>query len=300
MHKNTIIIICGPTAVGKTSLAIKTALALNTEIISSDSRQCYKELNIGVAKPSIDELKAVHHHFINSHSINDDVNAGAFESYALKAANKIFDKHQFAVMVGGTGLYIKAFCEGIDNMHAIDPAVRQYVISAFNEKGIEFLQSEIAEIDPAFWAIAERQNPQRLMRALELYLTTGKSVTFFRKGDKKVRSFNIIKIGLDLPRPQLYDQINVRVDKMMEVGLLQEASDLYTLRDLNALQTVGYEELFDFFENKYSLKEAVEKIKMHTRHYAKRQLTWFKKDSEVKWFHPDNVSVEQILSSFNM
>lgn len=299
MHSHTIIIICGPTAVGKTAFAIQLARALQTEIISADSRQCYKEMNIGVAKPCAEELAEVRHWFINSHSIHEEVNAGIFEQYALHAAAKIFGNHTTAVMVGGTGLYIKAFCEGMDEFPAINPLIRQQIIVDYETKGLEFLQKQIAELDPYFWKVAEQQNPQRLIRALEVFISTGKSVTTFRKGDKKKRPFNIIKIGLELPRAQLNEQINNRVDKMMEEGLLAEASALYKYKSLNALQTVGYKELFDYLDNQYSLKEAEEKIKINTRHYAKRQMTWFKKDNTISWYNPHNVSAKDVLSSIN-
>ncbi|HKG67915.1 MAG TPA: tRNA (adenosine(37)-N6)-dimethylallyltransferase MiaA [Segetibacter sp.] len=296
LHSNTIIIICGPTAVGKTAFSIQLAKALQTEIISADSRQCYEEVNIGVAKPSHKELAEVRHWFINSHSIHSEVNAGLFEQYALEAAANIFRNHTAAVMVGGTGLYIKAFCEGMDDVAAVDPAIRQKMIADYNEKGLEFLQKQLAEKDPDFWQIAEQQNPQRLMRALEVFLSTGRSVLTFRTGSKKLRPFNIIKIGLELPRPLLNEQINCRVDKMMEDGLLAEAIRLYNYKYLNALQTVGYRELFDFIENKFSLNEAVEKIKINTRQYAKRQMTWFKKDTMIKWYNSYHVSVKEVLS----
>jgi tRNA dimethylallyltransferase len=301
LHPHTIIIICGPTAVGKTSFAIQLAKTLQTEIISADSRQCYKELNIGVAKPPDQQLAEVRHWFINSYSIHQEVNAGVFEQYALNAAEKIFETHSTAVMAGGTGLYIKAFAEGMDNVPVIDPAVRQKIVSDYEEKGLEFLQRQIAEKDPAFWRDAEQQNPQRLMRALEVFLSTGKSITTFRTGDKKKRPFNIIKIGLELPRKQLNEQIDERVDKMMQEGLLAEVGSLYPNISLNALQTVGYKELFNYLENKYSLKEAVEKIKINTRQYAKRQMTWFKKDTEVKWCTAGKVDLEEVVfSSLNL
>ena len=296
LHPHTIIIICGPTAVGKTAFAVRLAQALQTEIISADSRQCFKELNIGVAKPSAEELVAVPHYFINSHSIFEEVNAGVFEQYALKAAQKIFEKHTVAVMVGGTGLYIKAFCEGMDNVPAVDPLIRQKVIAGYQEKGLEFLQKQLAEKDPDFWQMAEQQNPHRLMRALEIFLSTGKSVTTFRIRDKKNRPFNIIKIGLELPRQQLNEQINQRTSIMFKQGLLDEALALYPSRSLNALQTVGYRELFDFMEKRYFLEEAIEKIKINTRQYAKRQMTWFKKDLTVRWYSAHEVSQKEILS----
>lgn len=252
-------------------------------------------MTIGVAKPSAKELVEIHHWFINSHSIHEEVNAGIFEQYALYAAATIFENRTTAVIVGGTGLYIKAFCEGMDNIPAVDAAVRMKVVADYAEKGLEFLQKQVADKDPAFWQIAEQQNPQRLMRALEVFLSTGKSVLTFRKGAKKQRPFNIIKIGLELPRQQLNSQINHRVDKMMDEGLLEEVSRLYPYKSFNALQTVGYRELFDYIEKKYSLQEAIEKIKINTRQYAKRQMTWFKKDAAIKWFNPHDVAIQEVL-----
>ncbi|HEX8462202.1 MAG TPA: tRNA (adenosine(37)-N6)-dimethylallyltransferase MiaA [Segetibacter sp.] len=295
MHKNTVIIIAGPTAAGKTALAVRLAKALNTEIISADSRQCYQELNIGVAKPANAELAQVPHYFINSHSINDTVNAGVFEKYALAAADIIFQKHPVAVMVGGTGLYIKAFSDGIDEMPVTDPMVRQKIMQEYNEKGIAYLQEQLAAKDPVFWKIAEQHNPQRLMRALEIVLSTGRSITTFRTGNKQQRSFNIIKLGLELPREELYDRINKRVDLMIENGLVKEVEGLLDFEKNNALQTVGYRELFAYFHNKISLEKAVADIKTNTRHYAKRQMTWFKKDAEIKWFSPDSFPCKDFI-----
>lgn len=295
MHQHTIIIISGPTAVGKTAVAIKLAQLLQTDIISADSRQCFKELNIGAAKPSSEELNAVHHYFINSHGIGEEVNAGIFEKYGLHAAEQIFEKHDVAVMVGGTGLYIKAFTEGMDEMPLIDRAVRQKIIDSYEQNGLEYLQKEVAENDPGFWAIAEKENPQRLMRALEVVLSSGKSVTSFRSGKKESRPFNIIKIGLELPREELYDRINKRVDMMVEHGLADEVSQLLPHKNINALQTVGYREFFDFFDGKASLQQAIANIKTNTRRYAKRQLTWFKKDEEITWVNPESSTLFQLI-----
>lgn len=298
---HTVIIVIGATAVGKTALAIELASWLHTEILSADSRQCFRELNIGVARPSASELAAVKHHFIATHSIYEEVNAAVYEEYALRTAGEIFQLHPNLVMVGGTGLYIKAFCEGMDEIPAILPGIREAVIADFEAKGLPWLQEEVRMRDPLFYASGEVQNPQRLMRALEVMMSTGRSIRSFQSGYKKQRPFNIIKIGLDLPRTELYDRINRRVDLMMESGLLQEVTELYNklvagskesgevLRP-NALQTVGYSELFDHLEGKCSLEQAVEKIKTNTRHYAKRQLTWFKKDPSVNWFHPRELS----------
>lgn len=284
MNTKTCIIISGPTAAGKTAYAIDLAQKYQTEIISADSRQCYKELNIGVAKPSAEQLQKVKHYFINSHSIHDDVNAKVFEEYALDAAKQIFNKNDTAIMVGGTGLYIKAFSEGFDEF----PAVNENVVKEVNENyklhGFSWLQKEIKIHDPLFFEKGEIQNPQRMLRALAVKLSTKKSILELQSGKKIKRDFEIKNIVLQLPREKLYSNINHRVDQMMEDGLLQEAEGLFEYRSRNALQTVGYKELFDFLEGKKSaggtpitLEKAVEEIKKNTRHYAKRQMTWFKK-----------------------
>lgn len=290
LYKNpkskTCIIIAGPTAVGKTAYAIELAKHFNTSIISADSRQCFKELNIGVAKPSAKELQAVPHYFINSHSVHEDVNAVVFEQYALQKINEIFADHDVAVMVGGTGLYIKAFSEGMDEMPAVDEALRQQIIAGYEEHGIEWLQQQVEEKDPVYFAKGEIKNPQRLMRALEVKLSTGKSITGYQRQQKKERAFNIVKIALELPRETLYQQINRRVDIMVEQGLMEEVKALLPLKNLNALQTVGYRELFDYFEGTVTVQKAIEQVKQNSRNYAKRQLTWFKKDPEWKWITP--------------
>jgi tRNA dimethylallyltransferase len=293
----TVIIIAGPTAVGKTAISIEIAKHFGTEIISADSRQCYKELKIGVARPSDDELAAVPHHFIASHSIHQTVNAGIFEQYALEKASKIFQHKDVVVIVGGTGLYIKAFCEGIDEIPEVPEVIRKEVISAYEQYGLSWLQEQIKIFDPEFYAVGEIQNPQRLMRALEIFKATGKSVLHFRKGKKIERNFNIIKIGLELSKEELHRNINTRVDKMIEAGLLDEVRSLIPYQHLNALQTVGYKELFDHFNNKINLATAIEEIKKNTRQYAKRQLTWFKKDKNYSWLMPDANKVLGFLQS---
>jgi tRNA dimethylallyltransferase len=290
----TVIIIVGPTAVGKTAFAIEIAKRLNTAIISADSRQCYKELNIGVAKPTEKELQQVKHYFINSHSITDEVNAVTFEQYALKTAAQVFQTHDTLVMVGGTGLYIKAFIEGLDDIPPVDEQVRSSIILQYQQNGLEWLQNEVRQKDPRFWLHAEQENPQRLMRALEVITSTGKSIDDFRNGAKQSRPFRVILIGLELPREALYDRINQRVDQMMTSGLENEARSLLSARHLNALQTVGYRELFEYFDGQLSLDKAVSEIKTHSRHYAKRQLTWFKKDETTRWFAAD-ASPESVL-----
>ncbi len=295
----TCIVIVGPTAIGKTDLAIELAQYFFTEIISCDSRQCFKELNIGVAKPSVQELNLVSHHFINSHSILDKVNAATFEKYALEKINKIFIKHDTAVMVGGTGLYVKAFCDGMDEVPEINTSVRKTIITNYNNGGIEWLQEEIQKNDRQYFIQGEIRNPQRMMRALEVKLSTGKSILDFQTKKKKSRNFNIIKIGLEIPRGSLIERINKRVDMMMEEGLLDEVKLLLPHQHLNALQTVGYKELFSHLEGELTLPQAIEAIKINTRQYAKRQMTWFKKDETVKWCGVDFEAVmEKIKREF--
>jgi len=287
----TVIIIVGPTAVGKTALAIEVANHFNTSIISADSRQCYQELSIGVAKPTAAELAAAQHYFIGTHSINEEVNAGVFEKYALDAAAQIFKTNTVAVMVGGTGLYIKSFCEGIDAMPGIEPALRNSIIEDYEKNGLAWLQEQIANNDPDYFNHThEKNNPQRLMRALEIVLATGKSITHFQSAQKVTRPFNILKIGLSMPREILNERINNRVDAMMEEGLLQEVISLMSSAHVNALQTVGYQEIFAHLRGEISLQDAVTQIKQHTRQYAKRQMTWFKKDNQINWLELDTKS----------
>ena len=293
--KKTCIVITGPTAVGKTALAISLAQHFSTQIISADSRQCYKELSIGVAKPSTEELQSITHHFINSHSIHENVNAGIFEKYALNKIAEIFASNDIAIMVGGTGLYVKTFCEGLDEIPMVLPGVREQITSDYNANGLVWLQQEVELIDPIYCIKGEMQNPQRLMRALEVKRSTGKSIVEFQSQQKIIRDFNIIKIGLELPREDLYKRINLRVDKMLEDGLLDEVKDLVNFHQLNALQTVGYKELFDYLDNKTSFVTAVEAIKINTRHYAKRQLTWFKKDETIEWCAPELAQAQKII-----
>ncbi|MBI3138793.1 MAG: tRNA (adenosine(37)-N6)-dimethylallyltransferase MiaA [Sphingobacteriales bacterium] len=282
----TVIVITGPTASGKTAAAIRLAKHFKTEIISADSRQCYREMNIGVARPSPEELAAVPHHFIASHSIREEVTAALFEEWALQKVKQLFEKYEVLIMVGGTGLYIRAFCEGLDAIPGTDPAIRQQVISGYEEKGMAWLREEIKQKDPLFYEKGETRNPQRMMRALEVVLSTGQSIFSFHKKEKMQRDFSIIKTGLDLSREELHRNIHTRVDKMMEQGLPEEARSLLPYRDLNALQTVGYSEMFAYLDGTLSLEKAVEEIKTHTRQYARRQLTWFRKDKEIQWFSP--------------
>lgn len=282
MKTKTCIIVSGPTAVGKTSFGIELALKYNTQIISADSRQCFKELKIGVAKPSDEQLEKVKHYFINTHSIHEEINARIFEEYALKSVNTIFEKNDIAIMVGGTGLYIKAFAEGLDEIPGTDESMRKKINENYLNHGFDWLQQELKKHDAGFFAKGEIKNPQRMMRALEVALSTGKSILDFHNQKKAKRNFEIKVRSLDLPREKLYQNINFRVDQMMKKGLLKEAESFFPLKHLNALQTVGYKELFDYFDGKFSLEKAIEEIKKNTRHYAKRQMTWFRKNIENK------------------
>lgn len=290
----TVYIVVGPTAVGKTALAIDLAKRLNASIISADARQCYQEMTIGVARPSKEELSQVPHYFIASHSVKETVNAAVFEEYALQKVNELFANQDAVVMVGGTGLYIKAFCEGLDAIPAIDPAIRAGIIQQYEKLGLRWLQKEVSVKDPLYWEKGEQQNPQRLMRALEVVLGTGASIVSFQQKNKVLRPFNIVKIGLEMPRPDLYARINQRVLNMVEEGLEQEVKSLAGFSALNALQTVGYSEWAPFFRGEYALDRVIELIQQNTRHYAKRQLTWFKKDPEIKWYQASTVKAIHI------
>jgi len=281
----TAIIIVGPTASGKTDAALRLARRLDTSIISADSRQCYRELQIGVAKPTTEELASVRHYFINSHSIHDHVDVALFEREALQAAAEIFATQDQLVMAGGTGLYIRAFCEGIDDMPAVEERIKLEVRSV--KRTVGELQLWLEKIDPDYLRnTTEPENPARLMRAIEVKLATGRSILSFRKGERKKRDFNILRIGIGLPRETLYRCIDERVERMMDMGLGEEARQLFPFRHLDALQTVGYRELFDHLEGRCSLDQAVEKIKQHTRNYAKRQLTWFRREQDIDWDSP--------------
>jgi tRNA dimethylallyltransferase len=289
IKQKTCIIICGPTASGKTDIAIQVAQHFNTQIISADSRQCFNELNIAVAKPNPEQLSSVQHYFINTHSIHENFSAADYEKYALAAADEIFAKNNIAVVCGGTGLYIKAFCEGLDDIPSIDESIKKEIMASYKLHGIAWLQQQIKLEDELYFAKGEIQNPQRMMRALEVVRGTGKSIVHHQQKIKKERDFNIVKIGVDIERQVLYDRINTRVDKMLVDGLEEEASGLLPHKALNALQTVGYRELFDYFERTISREKAIELIKQNTRHYAKRQVTWFKKDENIVWLSANKI-----------
>ncbi|MBW8683264.1 tRNA (adenosine(37)-N6)-dimethylallyltransferase MiaA [Chitinophaga rhizophila] len=295
----SIIIIAGPTAAGKTAKAIEVAQHFNTAVISADSRQCYREISIGTAKPSPQELSTVPHYFINSHAIQEEVNAGLYEKLALEYAAEIWKTNDVAVMCGGTGLYIKAFCEGIDNIPATPPAIRLSIQERFEKEGMAWLQQEVQEKDPAFYANAEIQNPHRLMRALEVLYATGQSITTYRTGNTTKRDFQIVKTAVTLPKEQLHDNIARRVHLMVAQGLLEEVRAVLPYRNHNALQTVGYKEVFDYLDGKISWEEAVEQIIIHTRQYAKRQLTWFRKDTSFQWFEAGHGLLDSVVKKLS-
>ena len=296
----SIIIVAGPTAAGKTAKAIEVAQHFNTAVISADSRQCYREISIGTAKPDLQELQTVPHYFINSHSIQEEVNAGLYEQLALSYAAEIWKDNDVAVMCGGTGLYIRAFCEGMDNMPVIPPGVRESIQVRYEQEGMSWLQREVQEKDPDFYAIAETQNPHRLIRALEVLYATGQSITSFRTGNVVKRDFNIIKTAITLPKEKLHDNIARRVHRMVAEGLLDEVRSVLPYRTHNALQTVGYKEVFDYLDGKISWEEAVEQIIIHTRQYAKRQLTWFKKDTGFKWYEGGEGLLEDVVKQLGI
>jgi tRNA dimethylallyltransferase len=279
-----LITIIGPTAIGKTALSIKLAQHFNCEIISCDSRQFFKEMTIGTAVPSAEELAGAKHHFIHSISIFDNYTVGDFEKEAIAKLDELFLTNDYVVMVGGSGLYVDAVLKGFDDFPEIDASVREEVTHNYEKLGIEYLQTELEKRDPDYFSVVAKENPQRLMRALEVCIGSGKPYSSFLNQKKNERRFVPIKIGLEAERPVIYDRINQRVDIMMNEGLLAEAQNLYPHKDLNALQTVGYRELFSYFDGEISLAFAIEEIKKNTRRFAKRQLTWFKRNENVEWF----------------
>ena len=289
MNTKSLIVVLGPTAIGKTSLSINLAKHYNTEIVSADSRQFYKELLIGAAPPSENELKEVKHHFIQHLSVSEDYNVGNFEEDAIQKIEELFHNKDKVILVGGSGLYIDSICIGLDKMPDISSKMRKKVINIYNEKGIEFLRKEVESKDPIFYKEVDKKNPQRLMRALEIIYSTNKTFSSFKTKTSKKRNFNIIKVGLQIKRELLYDRINNRVDEMISKGLLKEVESLLPYKYKNSLQTVGYKELFEYYDGVTTLTEAVDKIKQNTRRFAKRQITWFKKDKSTTYFSPENI-----------
>ena len=280
-------VITGPTASGKTATAVEVASKLRTEIISADSRQFYRELPIGTAAPEPEYLNRVKHHFAGHLSVNEEYNVFKFEQDVLALLNELFKKYKYVVMTGGSGLYIDAVCKGIDELPDPDESLRRGLETLYQKDGIAALQKKLQQLDPEYYEVVDTKNPKRLMRAIEVCLETGKKYSELRKGTPKERDFQCVKIGLELPRAELYDRINRRTDVMIEKGWIEEAKNVIRYRNLNALNTVGYKELFQYLDGNLSLEEAVEKIKTSTRRYAKRQLTWFKRDKEIHWFRPD-------------
>ncbi len=288
--QNTLIVITGPTGIGKTKVAIELAKHFNSEIISADSRQIFRELSIGTAVPDSQELHTVKHHFVHSHSIHKYYNASKFEIEVLSTLEQLFEKHKIAIMAGGSMLYIDAVCNGIDELPLIDPEIRQQVISRYEKDGLENLRLELKKIDPEYYALVDLKNHKRILHALEVFYMTGKKYSSFRTQTKKKRDFKIIKIGLNTDREILHRRINQRVDKMIVQGLLDEAKSVYQYKHLNTLNTVGYRELFSHFDGEISLDEAIELIKRNSRRYARKQLTWYRKDKDVNWFEPQETN----------
>ena len=284
---NTLVVITGPTAVGKTALTIELARHYHTPVINADSRQIYRELRIGTAAPSEEQLQQAKHYFVGNKSIHDYYNASMYEQDVLKVLKK--EPSDTNILSGGSMMYIDAVCNGIDDIPPVRDDIREEMKRRYEEEGLEALCEDLRRLDPEHYAIVDRQNYRRVIHALEICYQTGRTYTSFRTQSKKERPFRIVKIGLNRDRNKLYNRINARVDAMMEQGLLHEAESLYNQRQLNALNTVGYKEMFDYMDGRWSLDEAVERMKGNTRRYARKQLTWFKRDEEVRWFHPDQI-----------
>ena len=289
MQKNLVVLV-GPTGIGKTSVGIQIAKYFNTDILSSDSRQIFKEMTIGTAVPDKTELGSVKHHFIQTHSIQDSFNASKFETEALDLLEKLYEIHHTVVMVGGSMLYVDAVCKGIDIMPDADPVIRQNLKRQFDEYGIEGLRIQLKKMDPDYYNIVDLKNPARIIHALEIRLTTGKTFSSFRLNKVKERPFSIIRIGLNCNRELLHKRINKRVDRMVTKGLEEEAGRLYPFKDQTSLNTVGYKEWFAYFDGEITKEKAIELIKRNSRRYARKQLTWFRRDPEMKWFEPDQIS----------
>ena len=295
-----LIVITGPTASGKTTAGIRLAQYYKTVVVSADSRQFYKEMSIGTAKPGWDELATVKHYFIDSHAITEPFSVGDFEKQGLALLDDLFKTHDKVILVGGSGLYIKVLCEGFDDIPQADEGTREQLNFEFEEKGIAALQEELKIADPDYYNEVDLSNPQRIIRALEVFRSTGNPFSSYRKATINKRPFNILKIGLDLPREVLYNRINQRVDEMVKQGLVDEVRSLIPYRHFNALNTVGYSELFDYFDGKTDLGKAIDLIKQNTRRFAKRQLTWFRKDQQMHWLKPDEITpaaIEELLKN---
>jgi len=289
-HKRpTLLVVLGPTGVGKTNISLDLAERFGCPIVSSDSRQFYRELKIGTAAPTEDQLKRVKHYFIGTHSIHDDYNAGQYEKDAIQLLDELFQKHPVVMLVGGSMMYIDAICNGMDDIPNVDPETRAFWQKQYADFGLEYIQQELKRLDPVHFETVDIKNPKRILHALEICSVTGKPYTDLRTGQRKLRNFNILKIGLNRPRPELYERINARVDEMMAEGLLQEAEKFYEYKSLNTLNTVGYKELYEYMDGTWTLDFAVSMIKQDSRRYAKRQLTWFNRDKEITWFQPEEL-----------
>ena len=294
-RKPILLVLLGPTGVGKTNISLQLAEYFGCPIVSSDSRQFYKELKIGTAAPTEAQLSRVKHYFIGSHSIHDEYNAGQYELDTIQLLDELFKIHPVVMLVGGSMMYIDAVCNGMDDIPTVDAETRRFWQQQFSNFGLEFIQNELTRLDPIHCEQVDLLNPKRIIHALEICSMTGKSYSSFRTGLKKERSFDVLKIGLNRPRPELYERINLRVDEMMADGLLEEAKQFYQFRHLNTLNTVGYKELYEYLDGTWTLDFAVDMIKQDSRRYAKRQLTWFNRDKEVTWFHPED---EQQIMEF--
>jgi len=294
MH--TLLVITGPTGVGKTAVSLLLAEKFGCPIVSADSRQFYRELKIGTAAPTDDELEQVKHYFIGTHSIFDEYNAGQYEEEAISLLDELFEKHEVVLLTGGSMMYVDAVCNGLDNIPTVTADVRQFWQKQFASHGLEFIQHELKRLDEKHYAEVDLKNPKRIIHALEICSMTGKPYSDLRTGKRKIRNFNILKIGLNRQRPELYERINLRVDKMMHDGLLEEATRYYPYRHLNTLNTVGYKEIFEYLNGLCDLDTAINLIKQDSRRYAKRQLTWFNRDKEINWFHPEEVeNIEKFI-----
>lgn len=286
---NTLIVVLGPTGVGKSDISIQLAKFYHSDIISADSRQIFRELSIGTAVPPVEDLKSIPHHFIQSRSIHDYYNVSEYETEALDRINFLFKTKNPVILTGGSMLYIDTICKGIDDIPTVTPEIRNEVIKWYEENGLEALQNRLLSIDPEYYSIVDLNNAKRILHAVEVFQMTGKTFTSYRKNTVQIRPFHILKIGINQNREILYQRINQRVNRMMDAGLLEEAKSVYPYRNLNSLNTVGYKELFAYLEGKCSLDEAVDLIQRNSRKYARKQLTWFRKDSKIHWFEPDQI-----------
>lgn len=287
MNKPSLIVLIGPTGVGKTELSLSIAERYQTDIVSADSRQLYADLKIGTAAPTPEQLAKVNHHFVGTLKLTDYYSAAQYETEVMKKLNELFTEHSVVLLTGGSMMYVDAVCKGIDDIPTVDKETRELMMKRYEEEGLERLCAELKLLDPEYYAIVDLKNPKRVVHALEICYMTGKTYTSFRTQSKKERPFNIIKVGLRRDREELYDRINRRVDMMMEEGLLEEARSVYAYKHLNSLNTVGYKEMFKFLDGEWKLPFAVEKIKQNSRIYSRKQMTWFKRDEEIEWFHPD-------------